>query len=153
MNDTANYTATTQYLNGYHWNHELIENIMFSNELSSSYVANSAAQEVTAIQGITNYFNTTSDHVPVSATFQFSTLANPEFTMANGLKIFPNPVQNELNFEDTGLENDLAISVYDLTGRQILSAKINANTVNVSNLPSGVYILKAGSRFGRFVKR
>lgn len=153
MNDTANYTGTTQYLNGYHWNHELIENIMFSNELSTNYVSNSSAQEVAAIQGITNYFNTTSDHVPVSASFQFSTLANPEFSIANGLKIFPNPVQNDLKFEDAELENDLAAAVYDLTGRQILSAKINDNTINVSSLPSGVYILKVGNRFGRFVKK
>lgn len=153
MNDTTNYTGTTQYLNGYHWNHELIENIMFSNELSTNYVSNSAAQEVTAIQGITNYFNTTSDHVPVSATFQFSTLSNPEFAMANGLKIFPNPVQNELKLEGTEFENDTTIAVYDITGRQMLSAKMNANAVNVSTLPSGVYILKAGNRFGRFVKK
>lgn len=152
MNDTANYTAATQYLNGYHWNHELIENIMFSNELSTNYVPNSAAQEVAAIQGITNYFNTTSDHVPVSAGFQFSTLANPEFALENGLRIFPNPVQDELRLEDIELE-DNTVAIYDITGRQVLSTKMNANTVNVSTLPSGVYILKSGNRSGRFLKK
>lgn len=153
MDDTADYTGTTQFLNDAHWNRALIENIILSNELSGSYVANSVAQEVAAIQSINNYYNTTSDHLPVSASFQFSTLSNPNYAVANQLTIYPNPVQDEVRIEGAALENDVAVAIYDLTGRKILSEKINANTVNVSPLPSGIYILKAGNRFGRFVKK
>lgn len=148
MNDTNRYLGLTQYLNGYHWNHELIENIMISNELSTSYVTNSAAQEVSSIVGISNYFNTTSDHVPVSATFQFSTLDNSEFAL-NTLAIYPNPVQDELSL-GTELGN---LVIYDMTGRKMHFEKTSATTLNVSALPSGVYILKSDKRSARFVKK
>ena len=152
MDDTANYTATTQYLNDAHWNHPLIENIMLSNELSPNYVMNSTAQEIAAAQSISNYYNTTSDHLPVSARFQFSTLAAPSYAVPTSFAIYPNPVTDELTFEGTSLEEDAAISIYDLMGRQMCFQKIDAHTVNVGTLPPGVYILKVGNRFGRFVK-
>lgn len=152
MDDTANYTATTQYLNDAHWNRPLIENIMLSNELSANYIMNSTAQEIAAAQSISNYYNTTSDHLPVSARFQFSTLAAPSYAVPTSFAIYPNPVTAELTFEGTSLEEDAVLSIYDLMGRQMCFQKINAHTLNVGTLPPGVYILKAGNRFGRFVK-
>lgn len=153
MDDTTNYTPTTQYLNDEHWNRPLIENIILSNELSSNYIMNSTAQEVATAQSISNYYNTTSDHLPVSARFLFSTLATPSYSAPNSFAIYPNPVTNELTFEGTTLEEDAAITVYDLMGRQMRFEKINAHTINVAALPSGIYILKVGSRLGRFVKK
>lgn len=153
MDDTANYTATTQYLNDAHWNRPLIENIILSNELSANYVMNSTAQEVAATQSISNYFNTTSDHVPVSARFRFSTLDSPSYSMPTSFPIYPNPVTAELAFDGTPFEEDAAITLYDLMGRQMCFEKINAHTVNVATLPSGIYILKVGNSFGRFVKK
>ncbi len=154
MDDTVNYTATTQYLNDVHWNRPLIENIMFSNELFGNYVLNSAAQEVAATQSITNYYSTTSDHVPVSVSFQFSTLDNPEFavTSLQPLTLYPNPVNNELHFEGTVLE-EAVVTIYDYTGRPIHFENPSSNSIKVSELPSGIYILKVGGRFGRFVKK
>ena len=152
MDDTANYTATTQYLNDAHWNRPLIENIMLSNELSANYFMNSTAQEIAAVQSISNYYNTTSDHLPVSARFQFSTLAAPSYAVPTSFAIYPNPVTAELTFEGTSLEEDAAITIYDLMGRQMLFEKTTTHTVNVGTLPSGIYILKVGNRFGRFVK-
>ena len=154
MDDTVNYTATTQYLNDVHWNRPLIENIMFSNELFGNYVLNSAAQEVAATQSITNYYSTTSDHVPVSVSFQFSTLDNPEFaaTSLQPLTLYPNPVNNELQFDGTVLE-EAVVTIYDYTGRPIHFEKPSSNSIKVSELPSGIYILKVGGRFGRFVKK
>lgn len=152
MDDTANYTATTQYLNDAHWNHPLIENIIVSNELSSNYVLNSAAQEVATVQSISNYYNTTSDHLPVSARFLFSTLAAPSYAVPTSFTIYPNPVTAELIVEGITPENDAAITIYDLTGRKMHFEKTNTHTINVAALPSGIYILKVGDTFGRFVK-
>ncbi|MCF6133153.1 T9SS-dependent choice-of-anchor J family protein [Flavobacterium wongokense] len=151
MDDPTDYTGITQFINDAHWNHPLIENIILSNELSGNYVSNSAAQEVTVPPGISNYYNTTSDHLPVSATLQFSTLANQQYAF-NALTISPNPVHNELRLDTTQLENNAILQIYDVTGREMHCGRMNANTVNVSSLPSGIYILKADGKFGRFVK-
>lgn len=145
MDDESHYTGITKT------NH-IIENIIISDELAGNYVANSVAQEIGVSQAISNYHSTTSDHLPVSARFQFPVLSNPEYTQTSSWSIYPNPVKNELKFDMTGLEDNATIAIYDLTGRQIRSEKINANTINVTTLPSGIYILKAGNRYGKFVK-
>ncbi|WP_168710262.1 T9SS-dependent choice-of-anchor J family protein [Flavobacterium sangjuense] len=152
MDDVTNYIPTTQYLNDAHWNHPLIENIILSNELSSNYVMNSSAQEVAAAQSISDYYNTTSDHLPVSARFQFSTLATPSYSVPTSFTIYPNPVAAELTFEGTAPEDDAAIILYDLAGRKMRFEKTNTHSLNVATLPSGIYILKVGNKFGRFVK-
>ncbi|WP_310560759.1 T9SS-dependent choice-of-anchor J family protein [Flavobacterium sp.] len=154
IDDTLNYTGTTQYLNNAYSNGPLIDNIMFTNELSGNYVLNSTAQEIAVTENIIDYRNTTSDHLPVSASFEFSTLSNPIYTYnpLNLLTVYPNPVRHELSFDGTGLE-DAAVSIYDLSGRQMRSEKLSATVINVSALSSGIYILKVGRRFGRFVKK
>jgi len=129
----------------------IIENVIISNELFENYIPNSAAQEMVS-QNIDNYFNTTSNHLPVSTTFQFAVLGNPEYAYApSHWAIYPNPAKGELKFDAAGLENEVP-EIYDLTGRQMRCEKADANAIDVSGLPSGVFILKVGNRFGRFVK-
>ncbi|MDR2205018.1 MAG: T9SS type A sorting domain-containing protein [Flavobacteriaceae bacterium] len=58
------------------------------------------------------------------------------------LKIYPNPVQNELQISDyTG---NGTYSIFDFSGKQILSGKLSndKSTINVSSLAPGVYVLK-----------
>ncbi|MFT3687418.1 MAG: choice-of-anchor J domain-containing protein [Phycisphaerales bacterium] len=153
VDDQANYTAITQNLTDAHWNRPVIENIIVSNELAGNYVSNSVGQEVTMPQNINNYYNTTSDHLPVSALFQFQTLGNPEFAYSDKLlKIYPNPVKSEVRFDANEFDNEAEAIIYDLTGRQIFCEKTNATTINVGSLPSGTYILKVGGKTGRFIK-
>lgn len=157
MADAANYNGITKDITDANttWGtHPIIENIVISNELFGNYIPSNAAQEVAVAQGIGNYLNTTSNHLPVSATFQFSVLGNPEFpqTQRNPWAIYPNPVKEELQFDASGIGNNEAVAVYDLTGRQMRCEKRNANTVGVAGLPSGIYILKVGDWSGKFVK-
>lgn len=157
VDDPANYSAITKDIIDVNTNwgtRPIIENIILSNELAGSYISASAAQEVSVPQGISNYYNTTSNHLPVSARFQFPVLDTPEFTPAqkNSLVLYPNPARHELKFDRTGLEEDILPIIYDVTGRQIKSQLLDANTIDVTVLPAGIYILKAGNRSGRFVK-
>jgi endonuclease/exonuclease/phosphatase family metal-dependent hydrolase len=157
MDDFDHYNGVTNSITDANtsWGiHPLIENIIISDELFGNYIANSAAQELSVYQNTNNYFNTTSDHLPVSARFQFAMLDNPEFSSSNASswRVYPNPVKDVLQFDALGLANDLPTAIYDLTGRQIRCEKINANAVGVAHLPNGVYILKVGSRSSRFVK-
>lgn len=152
--DVSHYQCTTQSILDVNttWGiHPIIEHMIISDELFDYYNPNSVVQEVSMYQNIDNYLNTTSNHLPVSATFQFATLGTREYAK-NTWSIYPNPVKDLLKFDGAGLDADAVISVYDLTGRQMRCEKISVDTVNVSDLPSGVYILKTGLRFGRFVK-
>ena len=56
--------------------------------------------------------------------------------------IYPNPTKNMLNFK--GLPNDsFKISVYDVLGKNVLNATLEGNnSLDVSKLNSGIYILK-----------
>ncbi|AWI26320.1 T9SS-dependent choice-of-anchor J family protein [Flavobacterium pallidum] len=151
MDDTANYSGITKDL--INQGHPIIENTIISNELISNYVSGSAAKEVAVTQNISSYFSTTSDHYPISAMFQFSALGVTEVEdiKKSFLKIYPNPATTVLGFE-VGSADANTVNMYDMTGRQMQVQKINANTLDVHTLPSGIYILKVGDKLGKFVK-
>ncbi|NMH28546.1 T9SS type A sorting domain-containing protein [Flavobacterium sp. SE-s28] len=59
-----------------------------------------------------------------------------------GLKIYPNPVSgNNLNISTTA-NSTKNVVIFDVLGKQVISTKIEGETVNVSALKSGVYIVK-----------
>lgn len=60
----------------------------------------------------------------------------------SGIKLYPNPVNDQLNFISS--ENINSISILNLTGQEVLQSKMNSASgqVNVSALPKGIYILK-----------
>jgi hypothetical protein len=154
MDDQTNYTGITQSLTNTFGTNPIIEHIILSNELLGNYLSNSVNRELAVTQNISDYNYTTSDHIPVSATFQFSVLGNAEFLQTSGssLSIYPNPVKDELQFDLTAAEKNTTVAIYDLTGRQMRSEKVNDHAMNVANLPAGIYIFKAGNRWAKFVK-
>lgn len=90
-------------------------------------------------------------------------IRNMALSGVNSLEIYPNPVTDKLRF-DLPVQNQTAtlnVIVSDVTGRTAMEQKTTATngqfSVNVSDLPSGVYILKTkvGAEFWRakFVKK
>lgn len=156
VDDSSNYTGITEYITDVDTRygvHPVIENIIISNELSSNYIQDSAVQEVTVPQDISNYYYTTSNHLPVSATFQFSTLGNTGYAaVSKSFTIYPNPVKDVLNINSSNSVRDFTTEIYDLTGRQVFYNNSGQSTVNVSALPAGMYILKTGNNTGKFIK-
>jgi hypothetical protein len=57
-------------------------------------------------------------------------------------QIYPNPVVNRLHLELAGFENQIRISVIDLSGRIVFLSNRTIEQINVSNWPKGVYILE-----------
>jgi hypothetical protein len=58
------------------------------------------------------------------------------------LSVYPNPTSDMLylaNADELGIEN---ISVYDISGKVVLSQNSTANQIDVSQLPQGIYLLK-----------
>ena len=72
MDDTSNYKCLTSDLYDTSYNSQVIDNIIISNELFDNYKSNTTTREVQTTESITNYNSTTSDHVPVSASFSMT---------------------------------------------------------------------------------
>lgn len=58
-----------------------------------------------------------------------------------GLKVYPNPVTNGKFFIATDSNTEKTVAIFDVLGKQVVNTKV-LETVNVSNLKSGVYIIK-----------
>lgn len=58
-----------------------------------------------------------------------------------GLKVYPNPVTGGKLFISTDANNEKAVVIFDVLGKQVLNTTAT-ESVNVSNLKGGVYIVK-----------
>jgi hypothetical protein len=58
-----------------------------------------------------------------------------------GLKLYPNPVSNGTLFIETKANTEKNIAVYDVLGKNVLNASTNENSVNVSSLRTGIYMV------------
>ena len=69
-----------------------------------------------------------------------------ENSFVNDLVIYPNPTKNELNISTIeGLEEAI-YTIFDVSGKRVMNAKLNQNTIDVSTLNAGNYILRIVSR-------
>ena len=67
-------------------------------------------------------------------------LGDNENTIA-GLKVYPNPVTNGKLFITTDSNVEKTVAIYDVLGKQVVNTTAT-ESVNVSNLKGGVYIVK-----------
>lgn len=59
------------------------------------------------------------------------------------MNVYPNPTSDFINIEKGG-----RITIYDINGRIVLSAHSDSEQINVSNLPSGNYIINVTNELG-----
>lgn len=59
-----------------------------------------------------------------------------------GLSLFPNPVRNGLVTIKTNSNQPLQVAVYDVLGKQVISKTLSNNTLNVSGLKAGIYLVQ-----------
>ena len=70
------------------------------------------------------------------------TLSTKRFDGIEGLSMYPNPVSgNVLNISSTA-NSAMTVAIFDILGKQVINTKVINNTVNVSSLNAGVYIVK-----------
>ena len=62
------------------------------------------------------------------------------------IAIYPNPTNNTLFI--TGNETPIAVAIYNVLGKEVLSVK-NTNNINVQALPSGVYVIRISDGVGQ----
>jgi hypothetical protein len=100
----------------------------------------------------------------VSVVYKFSSLQRILFTESsevaqisaeNGdeLYLYPNPVDEELHLE--GAPINVSVILMDIRGRRLRQTITDGDRLllNVSNLSSGVYLVKVGDKVVRFIKK
>lgn len=65
-----------------------------------------------------------------------------EESNSNKMIIHPNPANEVLNISYSNELDDPIYSVFDISGKRVLNAKLESNTINISKLNSGNYILR-----------
>ena len=70
-------------------------------------------------------------------------------------RIYPNPVKNQLTLEIYAGERHGVIDIYNPQGSLVKTVKINSNykEIDVSDLPSGMYIIKVPDEREPFIKQ
>ncbi|PNQ75446.1 RNA-binding protein [Hanstruepera neustonica] len=69
-----------------------------------------------------------------------------------GLTIYPNPVKNTINFDSAVNLNGRIATVFDLNGKRVLNTKLEQNSLDVSNLNTGIYVIRLENE-GRAINR
>jgi hypothetical protein len=81
-------------------------------------------------------------------TFAQGTPSSLENTNKKDIYIFPNPTHDILIINGIEAQN---LRIYDLQGKVV--HREHGTEVNVSNLPSGTYLLQVGTQVVRFIKK
>lgn len=92
-------------------------------------------------------FNQGTFQVDYVRVYQESTLATPDVTL-NEITLFPNPVENQLTLDN--VNSELHGKIYSLLGQELQSFMVNENqnTVDFSNYPKGIYLIKIETEIG-----
>ncbi|WP_297868541.1 T9SS type A sorting domain-containing protein [uncultured Flavobacterium sp.] len=60
----------------------------------------------------------------------------------NGLTMYPNPLKGNTLFLTSTASAAMSVQIFDLLGKEVLKSNVMNNTVNVSGLNAGVYLVK-----------
>lgn len=90
--------------------------------------------------------------IDFDGTFSHSDIVKIDYGSSN-VSIYPNPVKNTLYIADLNDNNIQNITIFDQMGRQAILQNTNANTLDVSMLPSGIYIIQVTLDSGVFSDR
>ncbi|MEM1324000.1 MAG: cytochrome c peroxidase [Bacteroidota bacterium] len=81
------------------------------------------------------------------------TTSTMDLLVEKRVKIYPNPVQDQLRVERPEALADAAISVYNVQGQLLLHDSTPRTSLDVSGLQSGCYFLLVGEQRLTFIKR
>lgn len=122
------------------------------------YIDNAAAtQFIISAPGFTggtvNFYNSTDpDFAPVLNLDYITPVSGVDEVNANSFSVYPNPTNDRLTIENNG-ETILQVEVVDLLGKVVLRPHLSANTIDISSIPSGMYILNVATKSGSGTQR
>ena len=85
--------------------------------------------------------------------FKLVTTDNLDLTETETIKIYPNPVRDIIYIQNAP-ETDFTVRIYRINGALALTSKSSSgsNTIDVSNLQSGLYLLNMNGRTFKIIK-
>ncbi|WP_298140221.1 T9SS type A sorting domain-containing protein [Flavobacterium sp.] len=137
-------------------------NLPFNDATNDGYVVFKIKTKPTLTVGstISNLANIYFDYnfpiVTNTATSTFQTLASNQFNLDNYLSLSPNPAKDILNINIQDEVNIKSIAIYNMLGQLIQITTNPTNSINISDLKTGNYIIKLhtekGEISGKFIK-
>jgi len=93
--------------------------------------------------------------VNIPETYETSSFSN------NSLLVYPNPTQNVISFDAPNTQVDINLAIYSINGNllknKVISKGSKNYTINVSDLPNGLYFIQLSNAdfysIGRFIKQ
>lgn len=67
---------------------------------------------------------------------------NTQDLFVNDLILYPNPTSTVLNLNTSENLSDTVFTIFDMNGKRVMNSKLNSNTIDVSGLSTGNYILR-----------
>jgi hypothetical protein len=101
---------------------------------NTSGVHNYSYTDALAQAGI-NYYRL--KQVDINGQFEYSAIRTVKTSLSKQVVLFPNPVVNELQLK--GVQPGTKISVYNVSGKQVLTQTWTGVPIQVAYLPKGVY--------------
>lgn len=80
------------------------------------------------------------DDVVISG--EIATMSSSSFDTIDGLTMYPNPLKGDTLFFTSTANVDKSVQIYDILGKEVLNSKVINNTLNVSGLSAGIYVVK-----------
>lgn len=80
-----------------------------------------------------------------------ATLGIENETLENTVSIYPNPADTMINISSTENQHITSIELFNMLGKKVLTTK--AKTLDVSNYPSGIYLIKISTEKNQITKR
>src|SRR5690606_29979259 len=73
------------------------------------------------------------------------------------VQVYPNPANGSFNVKVTGSKQEVTVTLYSLTGQQLLTEKVKAGetakALNIKGIAAGTYLIKIASDKGAQVTR
>ena len=134
-------------------------NLPFDDANNDGYVVFKIKTKPTLVVGstISNsaniYFDYNFPIVTNTATSTFQTLVNNSYTLDNNIGISPIPTKDTLTISIQNSEKINSISIYNMLGQVVQTIIGSSNTINVSELKAGDYIIKITTEKGTISKK
>ncbi|MBD3864159.1 T9SS type A sorting domain-containing protein [Olleya marilimosa] len=93
------------------------------------------------------------DELRIATTWSEASLTTQEFNTTANFNIYPNPTNSGFVNITTKANAAVNVTVFDVLGKQVLSKTLNNNTLDVTSLTTGVYILKLNQNGTSTTKR
>ncbi|WP_298140223.1 T9SS type A sorting domain-containing protein [Flavobacterium sp.] len=134
-------------------------NLPFDDATNDGYVVFKIKTKPTLTVGstISNLANIYFDYnfpiVTNTATSTFQTLASNQFNLDNYISLSPNPAKDILNINVQDEANIKSIAIYNMLGQLVQIITNPTNSINISDLKTGNYIIKLHTEKGEVCKK